>query len=156
MRQAVLDDLLVLFELEKAASSAGLAHVFGPDVPFPDDDVLARWRIVLDDPEVSVLLDEADGEPVGYAAYDLQWLRHLGLLPAWWGTGRAGPLHDAALCGLATGGSATAYLWVLVENRRARAFYDRRGWRDTGVREVEVFRPYPVKMLMERPLSDIA
>ena len=34
------------------ASRTGLAHVFG-ELPYPDDDVLARWALLLDDPEVS-------------------------------------------------------------------------------------------------------
>jgi GNAT superfamily N-acetyltransferase len=153
IRRADLEDVYALFELEKAASSTGLAHVFGPDLPFPDDDVLARWSIVLDDPDVTVLLDEEGGEPIGYAAYDsapndTAWLRHFGLLPAWWGSGRADLLHHAVLSGLAAAGAVTAYLWVLVDNHRAKAFYQRRGWRATGMRETEVFPPYPVKMQM--------
>jgi hypothetical protein len=47
-------------------------------------------------------------------------------------------------------GTRTAYLWVLVDNHRARAFYTRLGWVDTGVREREVFVPYPVKMQLAR------
>jgi GNAT superfamily N-acetyltransferase len=153
IRPADGDDVYALFALEKAASTAGLAHVFGPDLPFPDDDVLARWRIVVDDPDVTVLLDEEAGEPIGYAAHDGAWLRHFGLLPAWWGSGRAGRLHQAVLSGLIERGAATAYLWVLVENHRARAFYERRGWRATGLQEAEVFVPYPLKLQMELDLS---
>jgi hypothetical protein len=50
----------------------------------------------------------------------------------------------------AAAGSPTTYLWVLVETLRARAFYARLGWQDAGVREREVFEPYPVKMWMYR------
>ena len=45
---------------------------------------------------------------------------------------------------------STRDLWVLVANQRARAFYERLGWRDTGIRDTEVFEPYPVKMQMIR------
>jgi hypothetical protein len=62
IQRATSDDLVRLFDLEKAASTAALGHIFGPDLPFPDDDVLARWRLVLDEPDVTVLLDsEGDG-----------------------------------------------------------------------------------------------
>jgi RimJ/RimL family protein N-acetyltransferase len=148
IRRARLDDLVTLLELEKAASTVALAHVFGPDIPFPDDDVLARWRIVLDALDVTVLIDEEGAEPVGYAAYGDGWLRHFGYIPEWWGTGRAQELHAAVMDGLLAEGISPLRLWVLVENRRARAFYTRLGWYDSGVREQEVFAPYPQKMEM--------
>ncbi len=142
---------MALRDLEREASRTGLAHIFGPDRPFPDDDVLARWRIVLDNPAVVTLIDEDESGPVGYAAYGDGWLHHLGLVPRLWGSGRADLLHTLVLDGLSARGADTAYLWVLVDNHRARSFYERRGWQDTGVREPEVFEPYPVKMQMSRP-----
>jgi GNAT superfamily N-acetyltransferase len=150
IRPASLDDLATLVELEQAASTAGLGHIFGPDVPFPSADVLARWRLVLDEPGIEVVIDEVDGVPVGYAAYGDGWLRHLGVRPDWWGTGRARALHDHAVAALASRPGQTSYLWVLVANHRARTFYARLGWVDTGTREQEVFPPYPVKMQLAR------
>jgi GNAT superfamily N-acetyltransferase len=150
IRRASGDDLVRLFDLEKAASTAGLAHIFGPDLPFPDDDVLARWRLVLDEPGMTVLVDEAGARPVGYAAFADGWLRHFGVHPAWWGTGRASILHGRALAEMAAAGATTTYLWVLVDNRRARAFYRREGWEETEIRETEVFEPYPEKLQMTR------
>jgi GNAT superfamily N-acetyltransferase len=150
IRRASGDDLVRLFDLEKAASTAGLAHIFGPDLPFPDDDVLARWRLVLDEPGMTVLIDEALARPVGYAAFAGGWLRHFWVHPDWWGTGRASVLHARALAEMAAAGATTTYLWVLVDNRRARAFYRREGWEETAVRETEVFAPYPEKLQMTR------
>lgn len=150
IRPATEDDLVTLLDLERQASSAGLAHVFGPDLPFPSDDVLARWRIVLEDPDLVTLIDVEESDPVGYAAYGDRWLRHFGYLPRWWGSGRADQLHEAVLAGLAGQGAEPVYLWVLVDNHRARAFYERRGWTDTGVREREVFEPFPLKLQMTR------
>jgi len=149
IRKAVVADLPTLFALEKAASTAGLRHVFA-DLPFPDEDVLARWRIVLDDPAVTVLIDEHEGVAIGYAAMSDGWLRHFGLLPDWWGTGRAQLLHQAAIDTMYVAGPVDTNLWVLVDNQRARDFYERLGWRDTGVRDTEVFEPYPEKMQMTR------
>jgi RimJ/RimL family protein N-acetyltransferase len=149
IRQAGLDDLATLLELEQAASTTGLAHVFGPDIPFPEDDVLARWRLVLDEAGVTTVVDEEAGQPIGYAAYGDGWLRHFGYLPAWWGSGRARALHDYAVTQMrATDADRPLHLWVLVDNDRARAFYARLGWVDIGVREQEVFPPYPEKMRM--------
>lgn len=149
IREADESDVYCLYALEKAASSCALGHVFG-GTPFPADDVLARWQVVIDDPSVTVLVDELDGVPVGYAAFGDGWLRHFGAVPEVWGAGRAQDLYAAVLERSAAAGSPTTYLWVLVENLRARAFYARFRWQDSGVREREVFEPYPVKMRMYR------
>jgi len=142
-------DVEALYAMERAASSAGLAHVFG-SLPFPDDDVLARWRLVLGDASATVLVDDLDGVPVGYAAFGDGWLRHFGVVPRLWGTGRAHDLYAAVLEASTAAGAPATYLWVLVDNRRARAFYRRLGWRDTDVQEHETFAPYPVRMQMRR------
>jgi RimJ/RimL family protein N-acetyltransferase len=149
IRPAGIADLHRLLELERAASTTGLAHIFGPDIPFPDGDVLARWRLVLDEAAVTVLIDEHDGQPIGYAAYGDGWLRHIGYLPAWWGTGRASALHDRVVAAMQTP-EQPLRLWVLVDNHRARAFYARLGWVDSGARDDEVFPPYPEKMQLTR------
>lgn len=149
IREADESDVYCLYALEKAASSSALGHVFG-GTPFPADDVLARWQVVIDDPSGTVLVDELDGVLVGYAAFGDGWLRHLGVVPELWGTGRAHDLYAAVLARSAAAGSPPTCLWVLVENLRARTFYARLGWQDTGVREREVFAPYPLKMRMRR------
>ena len=44
-----------LLDLERRANLVGLAHVFPADrFAFPDDDVLARWCLLLADPSVTV------------------------------------------------------------------------------------------------------
>ena len=50
------------------------------------------------------------------------------LAPHAWGLGIGRALHDSALEHLAADGCATATLWHLGTNRRARAFYERQGW----------------------------
>ena len=63
-RRAGSEDAVALTELERVANLAALAHVFDPERhPFPFDDVLARWVLVLDDPEV--LVDVVDGDATG-------------------------------------------------------------------------------------------
>lgn len=143
------DDLESLVSLEREASSAALHHIFG-DIPFPVDDVRARWALLLAEGSSTVLIDEDEGVMVGYAAYGDGWLHHFAVTPRLWGTGRAMRMHDEVLTRAAAGDAPTTYLWVLVENHRAQAFYTRMGWHDSGVREPEVFAPYPVKMRMDR------
>ncbi|MDQ3094744.1 MAG: GNAT family N-acetyltransferase [Actinomycetota bacterium] len=149
IRRADESDVHDLYVMERAASSTALAHVFG-DTAFPAADVLARWQLVIDDPTAAVLLDELDGVPVGYAAFGDGWLRHFGVVPRLWGTGRAHALYAAVLEASTAAGAPATYLWVLVDNRRARAFYRQLGWHDTDAREPETFAPYPLKMRMHR------
>ena len=54
------------------------------------------------------------------------------LHPAAWGSGGAGALMSRCEEFLRDEGFASATLWVLRDNPRARAFYEKAGWRATG------------------------
>jgi GNAT superfamily N-acetyltransferase len=127
------------FRLQKAASLAALAHIFPPDeVPYPDAEIRRRWAEWTG----GIVLAERDGEAVGVAGYEGCWLHGLYVLPAEWGSGVAVALHDAVVATLAD--CAELHLWVLTENQRARAFYERRGWRPDGSERVVPYPPHPV------------
>jgi RimJ/RimL family protein N-acetyltransferase len=56
-----------------------------------------------------------------------------------WGSGLAASLHDAVL--VTFGETTTAVrLWVFEQNLRARRFYEKQGWRDTGECSESAFR----------------
>jgi ribosomal protein S18 acetylase RimI-like enzyme len=76
---------------------------------------------------VAASVDEGgDGEVVGLYVDPSCWRRGFGVR-----------LHDAVLDDLRSAGATTAGLWVLEHNTRARAMYERRGWRaDGGTRVV--------------------
>ena len=138
-RRADPADAPALRDLERSASSAGLAHVFG-DLPYPDDDVLARWALVLADPEVvTEVVEDADGL-VAFTAHDGTSLRHLGVRPDAWGSGlgRQGVARAVA--------AGSTRLWVLAENHRARRLYDALGWSPTGASRECPWPPYPVEL----------
>ncbi len=127
------------FGLQRAASLAGLGHIFPPgEYPYPDDAVRARWRAFRG----VVLVAEEDGVPVGLAAIDACWLHGLYVVPEAWGTRVALALHDAALAALPD--CAEVKLWVLEENRRARRFYEKHGWRRNGETRVVEYPPSPL------------
>ena len=113
---------------------AALAHVFPAErYPFPADDVLARWRLVLDEPPPSTCSSPTtpttrDGL-VAYAAYDDYTLRHLAVRPDHWGRGLATAAIETVLHAMDLRGSTIASLWVLQENHRARRLYEYLGWR---------------------------
>ena len=117
-----------LLRVQREACLPALAHIYPPDLyPFPDAEVLARWRRFPG----RVIVAEEDNTVVALAGVDDCWLHGFYVLPEYWGSGLADELHDAALDALRADGCTQAHLWVLEENHRARRFYERRGWRLT-------------------------
>ena len=92
----------------------------------------ARWERILSTASRCWVF-EADAV-VGFACVDpaAGELGALYVLPAWWGHGAGPALHDLAVDGLRAAGCAEPALWVMAPNVRARAFYERRGWRLDG------------------------
>ena len=159
-RDATVGDLNALVDLEREANLAALSHVFPPErFPFPDDDVLARWAIVLEQPDVAVLVaaeSERDDALIAFAAYDDSTLRHLAVHPDHWGQGIASVAVETALHGMDLRGTTIASLWCLEENHRARRLYEYLGWRATDDRRPAPWPPHPVEMRYTRllPQSD--
>jgi GNAT superfamily N-acetyltransferase len=134
----------VFAELQERASVAALQHIFPSDLyPYPRVAILANWTRAVADPDRQVIVAEAD-EPVGVACAAFGWLEGLYVVPERWGTGVAGLLHDHALELVRKGGSRECRLWVLEANRRARRFYERRGWHENGDRRVVPYPPNPL------------
>jgi GNAT superfamily N-acetyltransferase len=156
LREATDDDLSALRDLERVASLAGLAHVFPPErYPFPDDAVLARWALVLREPGVVVLVQDAEGGSGidVLAAYDDRSLRHLAVRPDQWGRGLASRAVGEVLAAWARRGTTDADLWCLVENRRARRLYEHLGWRPTTDRQPAPWPPHPDEMRYTRTVG---
>ena len=57
--------------------------------------------------------------------------------PGHWGRGIGRRLHDVALAHLRRAGYRVVVLWVLEANDRARAMYERWGWRATPGRQTQ-------------------
>ena len=59
VRRVQSDEFVALFELERVASLAGLGHVFPvEEFPFPDEEVLAKYRLWFEDPDFRALAVE--------------------------------------------------------------------------------------------------
>lgn len=138
-RRATPTDVVALRDLERAASRQGLAHIFG-ELPYPDDDVLARWVLLLDDPSVVAEVVEDDLGLVALAAHDGENLRHLAVRPDHWssGLGRAGFRRAEA--------AGAKRLWVLADNGRARQLYETLGWTPTGNKQECPWPPFPIEL----------
>jgi GNAT superfamily N-acetyltransferase len=153
LRKATVDDLAALRDLEREANLVGLAHLFPVErYPFPDDAVLARWALVLDEPGVTVLVRDAAPGPRGrsglavFAAYDERTLRHLAVAPQQWGSGLATAAVRTALAAMRRQGATVAELWCLEDNHRARRLYEHLGWQATSDRQPSPWPPHPVEM----------
>jgi GNAT superfamily N-acetyltransferase len=98
------------------------------------------FRAELADPATFCLVAEAGGEPVGVVTWlpaatpspdghlpDVHF-RHLFVLEAYWGSGIAVELHDAAIEGMRARGVESARLFTPADQARARRFYEREGW----------------------------
>ena len=140
IRPARPNEADALAAIQQRASVAALAHIFPPEqYPYPVDEVRRRWRGALAEGR-SVLVYEDEGVLVRVALTGPEWLDGLYVMPERWGSGVAVELHDASLGVVRAAGCEQCHLWVLDDNRRARRFYERLGWRlDERTRVV----PYP-------------
>jgi len=150
-------DAAVIADVHLAAVSVAYRPFF-PEIPLPTAaELREEWVSALADPTAVALLGTVDGRPAGSVLIraDRQSpggeLHALHVLPAEWGRGVGGALHDRALDLLAGAGYTAVWLWVLAANHRARGIYERRGWtprvdiaRDyLGVQELRYCRPLP-------------
>jgi ribosomal protein S18 acetylase RimI-like enzyme len=152
VRRAAVADVGVAAEVQCASAIAGFAHIFPTDAPKPTPAGLApEWRALFDAvPPAVVLLADADGVAAGVAVArvpepEVGSLSKLYVRPEHWTTGIGNLLLDAAVEVLLADGCSSADLWVLEHNRRARAWYERHGWRPTGRRRA----PFPDLDLLE-------
>jgi RimJ/RimL family protein N-acetyltransferase len=103
------------------------------------DPPATRWREVIADEDWWVVVAD-DGDGVAGVvtvtkAHDLERAGHISYLvvaPDHWGAGVATALLDAAAGEMRDRGYERGQLRVVVDNDRARRFYERSGWRFTG------------------------
>jgi GNAT superfamily N-acetyltransferase len=150
-RVATKDDADAITDVQVASWRAGYAHVFPESVLYADDFDSTRrsfWRAWRFAAGHRVAVAEAGPDEarqvVGFAAYGPERERARGftgrgeiyafyLHPEAWGSGLAGELIELVEQRLRAEGFATAVLWVLDDNPRARRFYERHGWQPTGL-----------------------
>ena len=135
-----------------------LSHVFPQDThPFPRAAVLRRWTSEIADPDINVYVStDTAGNLTGFAATRDTELLHFGTAVRTWGTGLAVDLHAEVLGALVlTAGADAERVWLRVfeENHRARRFYEKLGWTQTGQRTHSSFSPHPVLVHYDRRLS---
>jgi RimJ/RimL family protein N-acetyltransferase len=155
LRPLRVDDLDELLVIQREGSVAVLGEVFPQDrFPFPADDIRRRWETELADPAVECFAIVGGDQHVldGFAAVRGAELLHLGTAKHTWGSGLAGRAHDDVLAHLASREVDRAFLRVFEANERARRFYARRGWAESGPPSRSEFEPHPVLLRYERDL----
>jgi GNAT superfamily N-acetyltransferase len=152
VRRAEPADARAIAEVHVRTWQAAYRHAFPAEVldNLDVDEREALGRRLLESKEEEIWVAEDGGRIVGFAAAGPSRteegsaeLYAIYVLPEAWGTGAGPGLMAAVKDWFASEGYATAMLWVLADNPRARRFYEREGWRVDGeridtVRGVEV------------------
>jgi GNAT superfamily N-acetyltransferase len=142
VRRAELADARAIAEVHVRTWQAAYRHAFPAEL-LDNDSVDERERLWSHHLGLGVVawVAEAEGRIVGFVSVgdsrtekDAGELYAIYVLPEAWGTGAATGLMAAAKDWFAQEGYATAMLWVLADNPRARRFYEREGWRAEGTR----------------------
>ena len=151
IRRARPDESRLLTRLERAASEDALSHIFPPEeYPYPVNEITRRWRRLLADRHVQVSLLELHDAPVGYVAYDLDTVRHLGVVAQHTRRGYGSALLEYASREIFAGGTLEAQLWVLERNEVAQRFYSAHRWTRTADRRPADYPPQPQEIRMVR------
>jgi GNAT superfamily N-acetyltransferase len=146
VRTATAADAEAIAAVQRHGWQVAYRHIFPAEELAQETFVhLERWRTRLADPPLgwAVFVAERDGAVVGFAAVGpsrdepgIGELYAIYVDPDAWSTGAGRALIEQGeeqLC--RDYGEAT--LWVLDENPRARAFYERAGWLPDGARKAE-------------------
>jgi GNAT superfamily N-acetyltransferase len=129
----------------------GYGHIFPPEAPPPTlDELTGMWEHWLGDDwdrGRRAFVARAGSTTIGVVLTGpdeqrpkLGHLARLYVEPARWGDGIGRRLYAAAHEQLRRDSFPAATLWVLEANEKARAWYERLGWRATGDRKT-VYEP---------------
>jgi len=148
VRRARLADAAAIAAVHVGTWQAAYAHIFGKErlAELDPERRSAGWeRALAERHDEDVFVAERDGALVAFASAGPSRdggvageLYAIYALPEAWGSGVGPALMRDVLGALRARGFATATLWVLEENPRARRFYEREGWTlDAARREGE-------------------
>ena len=144
-RNAGPDDAAILSAIGRQSFVETFGHLYTPEnlATFLENHREERWREELSDPRYAVRLGFVDEVNAAYVKLgppslpftppkDSIELRQFYILKPWQGAGLAPAMMDWALAEGRRRGAAEIYLSVFVDNRRARRFYEKRGFEPVG------------------------
>ena len=145
LRDVTVDDAEMVCDLFSTSFKATFAHLYAPE-----DLALFMSQVTTDafvreiaDPEFRLQLAEVDGEAAGFAKVAppglpgftpaaTRELRQLYVLDRFMGAGVGPALMDWVIADAKAWGARHLQLSVYVDNKRARRFYEQRGFRVIG------------------------
>ncbi|MBZ4319148.1 GNAT family N-acetyltransferase [Streptomyces huiliensis] len=146
IRDAEPADGDALGEIHAAAWEAAYGQFYAPEfVASATQDRRTRWHARIAEGTGTLLLASLDGRPLALS-FSLPSATRPGLAelysfyghPDSWGSGVAGALMTATLRRLRAGGHARVHLWTVRDTPRARRFYVKCGFAESGaVRDVD-------------------
>ena len=164
---ATEDDLRSVAEVHSKAVREAYPEVlpreiFDPEFVAPEK-MEREYRALFEGfgPRDTLLKAVADGKVVGVCAcgddtelkeVGTGYLQRVYVDPEWWGRGVGSALVDRAMKLLAGHGFSKAALQVLEKNKKARAFYEKRGWQFEQVVRV---KSIGLELRYARSLSDV-
>jgi len=144
-RDADAADAALIANLFASSFCETFAHLYKPEdlAAFLDAVNEAGFAAELADPSFYFRIAEADGAPVGFAKLgkatlpvetpaDTLELWQIYVLERWQGSGIGPALFDWAAARARDRGARHLQLTVYVDNHRAKAFYERRGFVEVG------------------------
>jgi GNAT superfamily N-acetyltransferase len=157
LRVADVDEAPVLAELHNRSALVAYRDIFPPEAPPPTlERLVCLWESWLGSGQLLAFVAELAGEAVGVtlAGADpvdgsLGHLARMYVDPQRWGQGIGRALYAAAIGHLRDEHYPEATLWVLEANHRARSWYERLGWTETGERQ-SVYQPAAIDELRYR------
>ena len=128
------------------SAHAAFTHLLPAGHEFPAQDS-ERWYALIEDPAVSMLMAEEDGQLLGFSACgesrdddsapSVGEVRSFFVAAARWGEGVGQALMAAALDSLRARGCTEATVWSFAANERANSFYERAGFIRDGAERTE-------------------
>jgi GNAT superfamily N-acetyltransferase len=128
------------------SARAGFADLLPAGHVFPEPDP-ERWHTLVEDPAVSMLMVEEDGELLGLSACgesrdedadpSVGELRSFFVAAGRWRQGVGRALMAAVLHSLRERGCTEATVWSFSANERANAFYEHIGFSRDGAEKTE-------------------
>jgi GNAT superfamily N-acetyltransferase len=128
------------------SARAGFTDLLPPGHDFPEPDA-ERWYALIEDPAVSMLLAEEDGELLGFttcgesrdddADPSVGEIRSFFVAHGRWRQGVGRLLLGAALDSLRERGCTEATVWSFAANERANRFYEHVGFARDGATRTE-------------------
>jgi GNAT superfamily N-acetyltransferase len=128
------------------SARAGFTDLLPTGHAFPEPDA-ERWYALIEDPAVSMLMVEEDGELLGFSACgqsrdedagpSVGEVRSFFVAAGRWGQGVGRLLMAAVLDSLRERGCTDATVWSFAANERANRFYESHGFTRDGAEKTE-------------------